>query len=146
MSARLTDRGGSSAYFPGGIVAYSNEAKSDIVGVDAALIERVGAVSAEVAEALALGAIARFGADFGVGITGIAGPDGGTDEKPVGLVCFSIASREGARLTRTPRLPGSRADVRDRSTTVAMHMLRRLLQGETDAEVSEAGSQARAGG
>jgi nicotinamide-nucleotide amidase len=127
MSARLTERGGSSAYFAGGIVAYSNEAKRDVVGVDTELIGRVGAVSEEVAEALAEGAISRFGAAFGIGITGIAGPDGGTDEKPVGTVCFSIASASGEQITRTVRLPGSRADVRDRSTTVAMHLLRRLL-------------------
>jgi nicotinamide-nucleotide amidase len=133
MAARLTDRGGSSDYFPGGIVAYSNEAKVSLVGVDQALIERVGAVSTEVADALALGAVARLGAEFGIGITGIAGPGGGTEEKPVGLVCFSIASRDGVCLTRSARLPGGRADIRDRSTTVAMHMLRRVLQGERDA-------------
>jgi nicotinamide-nucleotide amidase len=132
MAARLTDRGGSSAYFPGGVVAYSNEAKVSLVGVDHALIERVGAVSIEVAEALALGAVARFSAEFGIGITGVAGPGGGTEEKPVGLVCFSIASRDGVCLTRSARLPGGRADIRDRSTTVAMHMLRRVLQGERD--------------
>jgi nicotinamide-nucleotide amidase len=100
------------------------------VGVDAELIERVGAVSAEVAEALADGAVERFEADFGIGITGIAGPDGGTEEKPVGLVCFSIASADGERITRTTRLPGARADVRDRSTTVALHLLRRMLVGD----------------
>jgi competence/damage-inducible protein CinA-like protein len=133
MAARLTDRGGSSAYFPGGVVAYSNEVKVSLVGVDQALIERVGAVSTEVAEALALGAVSRFDSEFGVGITGIAGPGGGTEEKPVGLVCFSIASRDGVCLTRSARLPGGRADIRDRSTTVAMHMLRRVLQGERDA-------------
>ena len=97
MAARLTDRPGSSAYFAGGIVAYSNEAKAALVGVDPALIERVGAVSTEVAEALADGAVERFGADLGIGITGIAGPDGGTEEKPVGLVCFSVCSRVGGR-------------------------------------------------
>jgi nicotinamide-nucleotide amidase len=133
MAARLTERGGSSAYFPGGVVAYSNEAKVSLVGVDPGLIERVGAVSTEVAEALALGAVERFGAEFGIGITGIAGPGGGTEEKPVGLVCFSIASGDGVHLTRSARLPGGRADIRDRSTTVAMHMLRRVLQGERDA-------------
>ena len=135
MSARLTERPGSSAYFAGGIVAYSNEAKSAVVGVDAALIERVGAVSEEVAEALAEGAIARFDAGFGIGITGIAGPDGGTDEKPVGLVCFSIVSGSGERITRSTRLPGGRADIRDRSTTVAMHLLRRLLVSDRSAPV-----------
>ncbi|HET7051603.1 MAG TPA: competence/damage-inducible protein A [Solirubrobacteraceae bacterium] len=132
MSARLTDRGGSSAYFLGGVVAYSNEAKIEHVGVDAELIARHGAVSTEVAEALADGAAERFGADIGIGITGIAGPDGGTNEKPVGTVCFSVSLREGRRITRSTRLPGDRADVRDRSTTVAMHLLRRLLRGEGD--------------
>jgi nicotinamide-nucleotide amidase len=133
MSARLTDRGGSSAYFLGGVVAYSNEAKIEHVGVDPELIARYGAVSTEVADALADGAAERFGADIGIGITGIAGPDGGTKEKPVGTVCFSVSTREGRRITRNTRLPGDRADVRDRSTTVAMHLLRRLLRGESDA-------------
>jgi nicotinamide-nucleotide amidase len=132
LAARLTDRAGSSDYFAGGVVAYSNEAKVDLVGVDPALIERVGAVSDEVAEALALGAVKRFGADFGVGITGIAGPGGGTKEKPVGLVCFCVAAAGGEKITRHARLPGNRADVRDRATTVAMHLLRRLLTGEGD--------------
>jgi len=140
MSARLTARAGSSEYFAGGIVAYSNDAKSALVGVDPALIERVGAVSTEVAEALALGAAERFDAELGIGITGVAGPDGGTAEKPVGFVCFSVKSRlrsgsaaPRASLTRSVRLPGDRADIRDRSTTVSMHLLRRLLLGETDA-------------
>ena len=130
MSARLTERGGSSEYFLGGAVVYSNEAKVSLADVDPGLIERFGAVSNEVAEALASGATARFGTDYGIGITGIAGPGGGTDEKPVGTVCFSVCSRDGARLTRRLLLPGSRSDIRDRSTTVAMHLLRRLLVGE----------------
>jgi len=132
LSARLTDVPGASAYVRGGAVAYSNEAKSDLVGVDPALIEEFGAVSVEVARALADGAIERFGADVGVGITGIAGPDGGTEDKPVGTVCFSVAERDGARIDRRAHLPGSRGDVRDRSTTVAMHLLRRLLLGLGD--------------
>jgi nicotinamide-nucleotide amidase len=136
MAARLTDRPGSSAYFAGGVVAYSDAAKSALAGVDPGLIERFGAVSTEVAEALADGAVSRFESDVGIGITGVAGPDGGTEEKPVGLVCFSVcARRDGdgaapARITRRTRLPGDRADVRDRSTGVAMHLLRRLLRGE----------------
>ena len=129
MSARLTELAGSSAYFLGGLVVYSNEAKVSLAGVDPALIERFGAVSSEVAEALAVGAARRLGADFGVGITGVAGPGGGTEEKPVGTVCFSVASPDGARLTRRVRLPGTRSDIRDRSTTVAMHLLRRVLVG-----------------
>jgi competence/damage-inducible protein CinA-like protein len=132
LSARLTERAGSSACFVGGIVAYSNEAKSSLVGVEPALIVRHGAVSAEVAEALADGALERFDASVGIGLTGIAGPDGGSDEKPVGLVCFSVATRDGARITRSARLPGGRSDVRDRATTVAMHLVRRLLRGELD--------------
>jgi nicotinamide-nucleotide amidase len=141
MSARLTERGGSSEYFLGGAVVYSNEAKVALAGVDPELISRYGAVSDEVAEALAAGAAAAFGTDFGLGITGIAGPGGGTEDKPVGTVCFSIWSREGARLTRRLLLPGSRSDIRDRSTTVAMHLLRRVLLGEgVDAVPSEAGA------
>jgi nicotinamide-nucleotide amidase len=132
LAARLTERPGSSAYVLGGIVAYANEVKSGLAHVDPALIERHGAVSTEVAEALADGAIAALGTDVGAGVTGIAGPDGGTPEKPVGFVCVSVATREGARLTRSMQLPGSRADVRDRTTTVAMHLLRRLLLGESD--------------
>ena len=134
LAARLTDRAGSSAYFAGAVVPYSNRAKVALVGVDPSLIERVGAVSTEVAEALALGATQRFEADVGIGITGIAGPGGGSEEKPVGLVCFSVLSDSaGVSITRSMRLPGGRADVRDRASTIAMHLLRRLLLGETDA-------------
>jgi nicotinamide-nucleotide amidase len=133
LAARLTDRAGASAYFLGAAVVYSNEAKIELAGVDPALIERFGAVSAEVAEALAEGVAARFRSDLGVGITGIAGPDGGTEDKPVGLVFISVWSDGdggGHRLTRRMVLPGTRADIRDRSVTVSMHMLRRTLLGE----------------
>jgi nicotinamide-nucleotide amidase len=95
----------------------------------------VGAVSVEVAEALADGAIAALDADVGVGITGIAGPGGGTEDKPVGTVCFSVALRGGERITRRLLLPGGRFDVRDRSTTVALHLVRRLLLGQTEGDV-----------
>jgi len=132
LAGRLTDLAGSSDYVLGGLVVYSNEAKTALAGVPAELIDRVGAVSVEVAEALADGARARVGADVGVGITGIAGPGGGTATKPVGLVCFSVAGPDGRRITRSTRLPGGRGDVRDRSTTVAMHLIRRLLRDETD--------------
>jgi nicotinamide-nucleotide amidase len=132
VAGRLTDLAGSSGYVLGGLVVYSNEAKTALAGVDPALIERVGAVSVEVAEALAEGAIAALGTDVGVGITGIAGPGGGTEDKPVGTVCFSVATREGARVTRRLELPGGRFDVRDRSTTVALHLIRRVLLGVAD--------------
>ncbi len=131
LAARLTELAGSSDYVRGGVVVYSNESKVALAGVDPASIERFGAVSAEVAEALADGAIERLEADVGVGITGIAGPGGGSEAKPVGTVCFSLAERGGARITRSVQLPGGRADIRDRATTVAMHLLRRLLRGET---------------
>ncbi|MCV7413227.1 competence/damage-inducible protein A [Mycobacterium florentinum] len=127
VAARLTDRPGSSDYVMGGVVSYSNDAKIQLLGVDAALIETHGAVSEPVAEAMAAGALERFGADTAVAITGIAGPGGGTPEKPVGTVCFTVRLAEGRTDTRTLRLPGNRSDVRERSATVAMHMLRRAL-------------------
>jgi len=130
MGARLTERPGSSGYVAGSVVAYSDEAKTVLLGVDPALIERHGAVSPEVADALAQGAMARFDADVGVGITGVAGPGGGTEEKPVGYVCWSVRTADGHAIARDVRLPGDRAEIRDRATTVAMHMLRRLLRGE----------------
>lgn len=133
LAARLTDRPGSSDYVAGGAVTYSNEAKVDLLGVDPVLIQRHGAVSEPVAEAMAQGALRRFGADTAVAVTGIAGPGGGTDEKPVGTVCFSVKLADGQTLTRRVRLPGGRSDVRERSTTVAMHLLRRLLTG-TEAQ------------
>jgi nicotinamide-nucleotide amidase len=126
MSARLTERAGSSEYMLGGAVVYSNEAKTALAGVPASLIEAHGAVSPEVAVALADGARAAFGAEIGIGITGIAGPGGGSEEKPVGTVCLSVAL-EGERWDRTVLLPGDRQTIRERSTTVVMHGLRRLL-------------------
>jgi nicotinamide-nucleotide amidase len=130
LTARLTERPGSSAYVMGGVVSYSNEAKADLLGVDPALIEQHGAVSPEVAEAMADGALERFGADTAASVTGVAGPDGGTEAKPVGYVCWCVKTSDGRMLLRDIRLPGGRVDVRDRSTTVAMHLLRRLLRGE----------------
>jgi nicotinamide-nucleotide amidase len=127
LAARLTDRPGSSAYLAGGVVAYANEAKTELLGVDAALIQAHGAVSEPVAEAMAAGALRRFDVDTAVAITGIAGPEGGTPDKPVGTVCFTVALADGETSTRTIRLPGNRADIRERSTTVAMHLLRRTL-------------------
>ena len=128
LAARLTDRPGSSAYVAGGVVAYANDAKTGLLGVDPALIHEHGAVSEAVAEAMAEGALSRFGADTAVAITGIAGPDGGTADKPVGTVCFSVKLARGATRTRTIVLPGNRSDIRERSTTVAMHLIRGALQ------------------
>jgi nicotinamide-nucleotide amidase len=129
MAARITDLPGASAYLAGSVVSYSNEAKAELLGVDPALIAAKGAVSPEVAEAMAIGALERFGADVAVSITGIAGPDGGTEEKPVGYVCFNARLADGAVLARQPVIPGKRADIRERSALIGMHLLRNLLSG-----------------
>ena len=132
LAGRLADVPGSSRYLIGGIVAYSDEVKTSLAGVPPEVISRHGAVSPEVAAALADGARTVLRADYGVGVTGIAGPGGGTEEKPIGTVCFSVAGPDG-RMDRTVRLPGDRVMVRDRSVTVALHMLRRVLLGEVDS-------------
>jgi competence/damage-inducible protein CinA-like protein len=128
LAARLTARPGSSAYVLVGITAYANSAKEQLVGVPVEMLAEHGAVSPEVAVALAEGARVRFGAAIGVGITGIAGPDGGTPEKPVGTVHLCVVDRDGAH-PRALRLPGSRTAVRERSVTMAMHLLRERLLG-----------------
>ncbi|HEX6228174.1 MAG TPA: competence/damage-inducible protein A [Solirubrobacterales bacterium] len=130
LAARITDLSGASAYMAGGVVAYSNQAKSELLGVDPALIEAHGAVSLEVAEAMSRGALERFGADVAVAITGIAGPEGGSEEKPVGYVCFDARLAGGRSISRDPVIPGGRDDVRERSALVGMHLLRILLSGE----------------
>jgi nicotinamide-nucleotide amidase len=129
LAARITNRPGASDYMAGSAVSYSNEAKAELLGVDPELIEQHGAVSPEVAEAMALGALDRFGADVAVSITGIAGPDGGTEEKPVGYVCFNARLADGTAIAREPTIPGGRADIRERSALVGMHLLRILLSG-----------------
>jgi competence/damage-inducible protein CinA-like protein len=128
LAARLTERPGSSAWVLGGVTAYANSAKEQLLGVPAEVLAEYGAVSPEVAVALAEGARARFGADIGVGITGVAGPGGGTPDKPVGTVHICVAGPDGTEL-RALRLPGSRAAVRERSVTRAMHLLRAMLVG-----------------
>jgi nicotinamide-nucleotide amidase len=128
VAGRLTDLAGSSDYVLGGLVTYSNQAKHELLGVPQELLDTVGAVSAEVAEAMAAGARERVGADVGVGITGIAGPGGGSADKPVGLVHFCASTAERALPARVV-IPGSRADVRARSVMIAMHLIRRLVQG-----------------
>jgi nicotinamide-nucleotide amidase len=129
LAARITNLPGASAYMAGGVVSYSNEAKAALLGVDPGLIEKKGAVSAEVAEAMALGALERFEADVAVSITGIAGPDGGSEEKPVGFVCFNARLADGTAIAREHVIPGGRADIRERSALVGMHLLRILLSG-----------------
>jgi competence/damage-inducible protein CinA-like protein len=128
LAARLTERPGSSAWVLGGVTAYANTAKEQLLDVPPELLAEHGAVSPEVAAALADGARARFGADVGVGITGVAGPGGGTADKPVGTVHLCAVGPDG-RQARSLRLPGSRSAVRARSVIMAMHLLRVLLLG-----------------
>jgi competence/damage-inducible protein CinA-like protein len=128
LSARLIARPGSSAWVLGGVTAYANTAKERLLDVPSDLLEAHGAVSAEVAVALAEGARNRFGADVGVGITGVAGPGGGTPDKPVGTVHVCVVGPDGTS-AKALRLGGSRTAVRERSVTMAMHVLRVLLDG-----------------
>jgi nicotinamide-nucleotide amidase len=127
LAQRLTLPAGASGYFNGSAVTYSNEAKAKILSVPEAELEEFGAVSSEVAKSMAEGALEVFDADFAVAITGIAGPDGGTEEKPVGTVEFHAASRDGRHRELTFVLPGRRSDIQERSATVALHLLRSLV-------------------
>ena len=136
LSSRLTDVPGSSAYMDRGIVCYSNAAKVDLVGVPQALIESHGAVSEPVARAMARGIRERAGTNIGVGITGIAGPGGGTKEKPVGMVCIS-AVVNGDERVRTFQFLGSRELVKFQATHSALNMIRLLLLGEAGREWAE---------
>ncbi|WP_072803413.1 competence/damage-inducible protein A [Rhodococcoides yunnanense] len=123
IAARLTDRAGSSAYVTGAVVSYANEVKTSLLDVSAETIDEHGAVSEPVAAMMAEGALSRLGADIAISTSGVAGPGGGTDLKPVGTVCFALARADRPTTTRTLRLPGDRAIVRALSTTAAMHML-----------------------
>jgi len=127
VSARLTAVPGASAVFKGGVVSYANEAKERALGVPHDVLERHGAVSAEAAKAMAEGVRARLGTDVGVSVTGIAGPDGGTEQKPVGLV-FVHAVGAGGEEARRSELPGDREMIRGRATAAALHLVRRLLE------------------
>jgi nicotinamide-nucleotide amidase len=126
IGARLTDVAGASDVFVGGVIAYSNDVKERELGVPPELLREHGAVSAEVGAAMAAGARRELGADVAVADTGIAGPGGGTPEKPVGLVFLAVDGPDGARTARV-QLSGDRETVRARATALALHMLRREL-------------------
>lgn len=128
LGARLTSIPGSSSAFLGGVISYSNEAKIQLLGVDRDLLAQHGAVSAPVAEAMARGARERLGADLAVSITGVAGPDGGTPEKPVGLVYIGIATADRV-YAQENHFIGIREDVRRRSTQLALQLIREELIG-----------------
>jgi nicotinamide-nucleotide amidase len=127
VAARLTSVPGSSDVFLGSVVAYANTVKESGLGVPDQLLETYGAVSAEVATAMAEGARARLGADVGVAVTGVAGPGGGSADKPVGLVFAHAAGPAGDRSVRT-ELPGDREMIRGRATAASLHLVRRLLE------------------
>ena len=122
IAATITSVAGSSGYFLGGVVSYSNEAKEAVLDVPSATLEAHGAVSAQVAKAMAAGARARFGADLALGITGIAGPEGGSEEKPVGLTYLGLADAEAADVRRFV-FEGDRAGNRDSGTRAALEWL-----------------------
>jgi nicotinamide-nucleotide amidase len=134
VAARLTDVPGSSESFVGGVVAYSDDVKRAELGVPEKLLVKHGAVSAEVAAAMAEGARERLRADVAVSVTGVAGPGGGTPEKPVGLVYVHAAGPDGS-LGRVLDLPGERGQIRLRATVTALHLLRALLTGSRDQAV-----------
>lgn len=126
LASRIVDVPGSSRYFLGGVVSYSNKAKQDILGVPHGLLKSHGAVSPETAKAMAQGVRGRFNSTYGMGITGIAGPSGATENKPVGLVYIALASEELVQIKRS-MFTGDRSSIRERSVTAALDLLRRYL-------------------
>jgi nicotinamide-nucleotide amidase len=127
LSNRITNVPGASAVFLGGYVTYANALKASALGVDGALIESHGAVSEPVAEAMAVGARERAGADYALATTGIAGPDGGSAEKPVGTVFIALAGKDGATVVEHHRFPTDRKTFKDLVCLTAFNLLRRRL-------------------
>jgi nicotinamide-nucleotide amidase len=134
VAQRLTSVPGASDVFRGAVVAYADDVKAGELGVPKEVLERHGAVSAETAEAMAAGACERLGADVAVSVTGIAGPDGGSDEKPVGLVYLHAVGPDGQRSVDFV-FPGDRDSIRRRAAVTALHLVRRLLQQRRDETV-----------
>lgn len=127
IAAALTDIAGSSAVFERGFVTYSNEAKHELLDVSFSLIDQYGAVSSEVAQAMAEGALKHSRADMAVAVTGIAGPDGGTPAKPVGTVYIAVARREGSCYVERHRFEGDRQRVREQTVVAALRLAERHL-------------------
>jgi nicotinamide-nucleotide amidase len=127
---RLTNISGSSDYFMGGVVTYSNQGKTDLLGVPADILQRQGAVSPETAGAMAQGVREIYHAHFGLSVTGIAGPTGGTPEKPVGLVFMGLAAEKGVE-TRRHQFPGDRDMVKLLTAETALDWLRRELLADS---------------
>lgn len=133
IAAALTDRPGSSAVYAGGVSAYANEAKVKLLGVSAELIKIHGAVSAEVAEAMARGVFQRLGTTYAVSVTGIAGPHGGTEAKPVGTVWVGLAGPSGVR-SQVFQLKGSRQQIRNATVHRALAALLVEIKGDEASE------------
>ena len=129
VSSGLTDVAGASSVLLGGVVAYSNAAKTELLGVSPDLLARFGAVSEEIARAMAEGARERFGADIAVSTTGVAGPTGGTADKPVGLVWFAVATPRRTAAVSRQMGPADRYAIRARATSVALDLVRREILG-----------------
>jgi len=129
LGDKITGVPGSSDYFMGGVVSYSNHAKVDLLGVDPKLIDSKGAVSEEVAIEMADGARERFHTDIGVGITGIAGPSGGSAMKPVGLVYIAVSSDESNMCTKN-NFSGGRSEVKEQATNMALQVLKEFIEKE----------------
>ncbi len=123
----LTDISGSSAYYPGGVIAYSNDIKHKVLGVAAEDLTKYGAVSSQVAQGMALGAKKVFTADIAVAVTGIAGPTGGSVDKPVGTVWFAWALPDGSVLAKKECFTGSREDVRKSTVYKALDQIRQII-------------------
>jgi nicotinamide-nucleotide amidase len=129
IASLVTDVAGSSDYFLGAVVSYANEAKERLLGVSEETLRTHGAVSEQGAREMARGARERFGADLAASVTGIAGPDGGSEEKPVGTVYFALSGRDGLDFARKRSFVGDRAHVRRSASLVALELIRRNLSG-----------------
>jgi PncC family amidohydrolase len=127
LAAAITDVPGSSAWFPGGVLAYANEVKVRELGVDPTVLAAAGAVSEDVAKAMADGVRQRYGTTYGIGITGVAGPGGGTPDKPVGTVWIGLATPDGVHAVRYA-FGGDRRMNRERSVGAALGMLLKVLR------------------
>jgi PncC family amidohydrolase len=139
VAAALTEIAGSSGYFAGGLVSYANEAKRDLLGVDPSILEAHGAVSAQVARAMAIGARERFATSHAAAVTGIAGPDGGTAEKPVGLTYIAVADEEGVDVRRMVWTGDRAANRLDSALAVIELLIERVGAGPELASATAAG-------
>jgi PncC family amidohydrolase len=144
VAGAVTEIPGSSGYFVGGVVSYANDAKRDLLGVDPTVLEAHGAVSAQVARAMAIGARERLGATVAASVTGIAGPDGGSEAKPVGLTYIAVADAEGADVRRIV-WAGDRAANRRDSAVATLEMLLERVQGLADQPLAGAATRSDPG-